>query len=254
MRHLRQLAWAAVAAAATAAPAAAQTTGGTGGNLGGNGTTGGTTINTGGGTTGGTNGSSSGETFTPPPLAVVEQAPQIRAPSAYVTTNSKVAASNFLGPTAVELRLQGLLANSRNASFAPGALGTQVFPTTTTGTGATARTGGAAGATGRAGGTGSVVSETGGQLVTLPRQIAYTSQLKFAPAPVVAPRLQNNLRDILSRAPTLTNAAGVQVQVDGNAVLLRGNVRDADEARLVEGLVRLTPGVGRITNELAYPR
>lgn len=250
MRHLRQLAWAAVAAAATAAPAAAQTTGG---NLGGNGTTGGTTINTGGGTTGGTGGLSSGDSFTIPALTV-EQAPQIRSPSSYTTTNNKVAASNFLGASAIELRLQGVLANNRNASYAPGGLGNQVFPTTTTGTGATARTGGAAGATGRAGGAGSMVSETGGQLVTLPRQIAYTSQLKFAPAPVAAPRLQSSLRDILSRAPTLTNAAGVQVQVDGNAVLLRGTVRDADEARLVEGLVRLTPGVGRITNELAYPR
>ena len=46
----------------------------------------------------------------------------------------------------------------------------------------------------------------------------------------------------------------VQVQVDGSAVVLRGAVRDGDEARLVEGLVRLTPGVGRVANELSYPR
>ena len=47
------------------------------------------------------------------------------------------------------------------------------------------------------------------------------------------------------RSVPLTNA--------NNNVTLRGTVKDDDEARLVEGLVRITPGVGAIKNELAFP-
>jgi hypothetical protein len=107
---------------------------------------------------------------------------------------------------------------------------------------------------GQRGGTGSVLNTDPGQVVALPRQIAYTAQLKFATPPVAAPRLQADLRGVIDRAGLTVPAGNVQVQVDGTAVVLRGAVRDGDEARLVEGLVRLTPGVGRITNELSYPR
>ena len=53
---------------------------------------------------------------------------------------------------------------------------------------------------------------------------------------------------------TLSNPAGVQVlTTPDNNVVLRGTVRDAREARLVEGMVRLTPGVAYIKNELTFP-
>ncbi len=265
MRNLRRLAWAAVAAAATASPAAAQQGGGTGGT--GGTTTGGnlgnfTTNNTGntgsglstdgstasGGSTGGssgTTGSLGGAQLT------VEKAPVINSPTAYITGSGtgKVQASNFLAPTYTELRAQGILVNARNANYAPGSFGNPVFGTTTGATGATAATTGRAGATG-----GGLSTDPGGQLVQLPRQIAYSAQLKFAVPPIPAPRLQADLRGVIDRAPSLANPAGVQLQVNGNAVVLRGSVRDGDEARLVEGLVRLTPGVGRIANELTFPR
>ncbi|MBX9579943.1 MAG: BON domain-containing protein [Gemmataceae bacterium] len=87
--------------------------------------------------------------------------------------------------------------------------------------------------------------------------IAYPAQVRFAAPPVTPTAVQADLRGVIDRTPTsmLANPAGVQVQVaDGNTVVLRGAVRDEDEARLVEGLVRLTPGVRGIKNELSYPR
>jgi osmotically-inducible protein OsmY len=42
----------------------------------------------------------------------------------------------------------------------------------------------------------------------------------------------------------------VAVQVDGRTVTLRGEVSSDDERRHVESLVRITPGVREIHNEL----
>ena len=257
MRTLRRLAWVAVAAAGTASPAAAQMA--TGGNLGAATTSNAQTIggnlaglNTAATTpTAGTN-STSGTTSgsnNSPALTAVESAPQIKAPSTYGTTNPNktIQSSNFLAPSFANPYYQGVLAKARTGTTNPGGFGDLTFGTAT---GATATPGGARGGTTGTGQT----TDPGGQLVTLPRQIAYPAQLKFAVAPIVAPRLQADLRGLLDRAPSLANPAGVQVQVDGNMVVLRGAVKDGDEARLVEGLVRLTPGVGRIANELTYPR
>ena len=262
MRTLRRLAWAAAVAAATASPAAAQTGGGgggaaSGGNLGNfqtNAPAATTTLNTA-GTTSGTTGpaGSTANAAEFPQLAAVEKAPQINPPSTF-SNNGKVAASNFLGPTYVELRSLGLLDKSRSAA-APAGLGNVVFAATGAGAGGAAGARGTTTATGRTGGTGTgQTTDPGGQLVQLPRQIAYTAQLKFAVPPLPAPRLQADLRGVIDRAGLAASPAGVQVLVDGNAVVLRGAVADGDEARLVEGLVRLTPGVGRITNELTYAR
>ncbi|MBN9521721.1 BON domain-containing protein [bacterium] len=264
MRNLRRLAWAAVAAAATASPAAAQMGGGGGGGGGGGNGGGGngggnlgnfqTTTPTTSSTSsaaGGTAGGSSGTTGSIGGAELyVERAPIIRAPSTSMTTASgKVQATNFLAPTFAELRAGGTLTNARNASYVPGGFGNPAFGTT--GTTATTTTTGRAGGIGGTGATGQT-TDPGGQLVQLPRQIAYTAQLKFAVPPMPAPRLQADLRGVIDRAGLAGNPVGVQVVVDGNAVVLRGAVRDGDEARLVEGLVRLTPGVGRITNELTY--
>ncbi|HYH65149.1 MAG TPA: BON domain-containing protein [Urbifossiella sp.] len=256
MRNLRRLAWAAVAALAAAAPASAQMRGGTtaptgtaptatGGNLGtfqnapANTAT---TLNTAGstGTDTGT-GSSTGSTGTQFQLPQVEKAPPISAPSTYGKNPASIQSSNFLGPSFANPYASGILANTRSGTFTPGGFGDPTF-------------GKAAAA--KAGGTGATfAADPGGQIVQLPRQIAYTAQLKFTPPTIPAPRLQADLRGLIDRAGLTVPAGSVQVLVgDGNAVVLRGTVRDDDEARLVMGVVRLTPGVSRITNELNYPR
>jgi hypothetical protein len=271
MRGLRRLAGAAVVAAATAGPGFAQqvgggaTTGGAGGfptgGLGGT-TLGGTTTGTGslGGTTTGTGGTAGTSSFGTTALVPVEQAPQIRAPSTYATTTAArggVNASNFLAPTFANPYYSGILANARNASIVPGGFGQPTFGTATSGATGTGATGGiGAGGFGRTGvGAGGIAAtDPGGVLVPLSRQIAYPAQVRFAAPPVAPVQLQTDLRGVIDRTSMLANPAGVRVEVNGNAVVLRGVVRDDDEARLVEGLVRLTPGVGVIRNELTYPR
>lgn len=256
MRNLRRLAWAAAVTAVIAAPASAQNRGGTttpttaGGNLP-------TTFQTAPATTtqtpaqtttdSGTNSGSAGTTIE---LSPVEQAPRISAPSSYAKAGGAVQSSNFLGPTFANPYYSGLLANTRTGTFTPGGFGTPTFGA------ATGARAGVTATTGRAGGAGggTFATDPGGQIVQLPRQIAYTAQLKFVAPTVPAPRLQADLRGMIDRAGLTVPAGSVQVQVDGNAVVLRGAVRDGDEARLVEGLVRLTPGVSRVSNELSYPR
>jgi hypothetical protein len=83
-----------------------------------------------------------------------------------------------------------------------------------------------------------------------PRAIAYTSQLRFATPAMTPVRMQTDVRAILDRSSVISNARGITVESDGAIVVLKGTVRDEDEARLVEGMVRLTPGVRDVRNEL----
>ncbi|MBY0513811.1 MAG: BON domain-containing protein, partial [Gemmataceae bacterium] len=87
------------------------------------------------------------------------------------------------------------------------------------------------------------------------RQIAYSAQIQFK-APVAPPgAMAADIRGTLDRSTMIANPRGVDVQVgDGGVVTLRGRVADGDEARLVEGMIRLTPGVREIKNELDFPR
>lgn len=249
MHELRRLAWAAVAvfaatpaAAQTTTPNAVQTTQPTTaaqGNAGGQ--TGQMSGNT--GNTGGTT------------LATVEKAPNITGVSAYNSTNSTntgVQQSNFLRNTFGNPYYQGRY--TATVAQAPGGFGALLYPATnTTGTGAGGRGQGGVGAAGAGGSIN--VQDPGGIIANLPRQIAYTSVVKFQAPAMPAGQMQSDLSGMISRATMISNPAGVQVTADAsNNVVLRGAVRDRDEARTVEGMVRMTPGVRKITNELTYPK
>lgn len=258
MRGLKTWAWAVALAALTAAPALAQTT---------TGTTGTTRTATSGLTTGGTggiNGSSSTSTglsgssgssgsnnisntnqaAVADSLATIQQQ-NLSYTSIGTTASSSLQKSNLLSgfyanPTAMGMGATGA-----------GAFGSPSFGTTT-GTGSV--TGGRGGATtgigGRAGTT--TASQQSGILIPLPAQIAYTAQMRFPTPPVATSQLTGELRSSIDNGG-LANPKAVQVIVTGTNVVLRGSVKDYEEARLAEGLVRLTPGVGAITNELGYP-
>ena len=86
-----------------------------------------------------------------------------------------------------------------------------------------------------------------------PRPIAYSATLKFAAPVTTAPVMQAELRNIISSSDRISNPANVQIITDGRTVVLRGIVADRDEAKLIEGMIRLTPGVRTIRNELQYP-
>jgi len=257
MRTLRRLAWAAAVAGATATPAAAQqpavsTTGGATATS--SSGLGGLTPGTGGGSTG-TGGTSSTGSNAGGNLGIqtIPQAPVISGLNltGTTTTNSAINASNFFGPSFANPYYQGTLANQR-ANVAPGGFGTTLYPTTG-GLG-----GGAAGGRGLGGAAGfggtRPRATVGGVLVPIPRAIAYSAQVRFPTAAAAPVQIVTDIRGILDRTAALGNPAGVSVQADGRNVTLRGAVKDEDEARLVEGLVRLTPGVGAIANELTYPR
>lgn len=255
MRHLR-LAWAVAAVVGYAGPVLAQggdrggaatsptSPASSGGNIGTPATVSPTSITTPTATSG-TAGTSGSSLSTMADLAsTVEKAPLINSPATYAKTLPKgMSAANVFAYTYANPLYQGVPLNSRN-NVNPGGFNTPTFGTTGTTAGTTGQ--------GRAGAAGGL-TDTPGQVVQLPRQILYATQLKYVAAPVAAPQLQSSLRAVIDRG-TLANPAGVQVVVDGTSVALRGAVRDEDEARLVEGLVRLTPGVGRITNELNFPR
>jgi hypothetical protein len=66
----------------------------------------------------------------------------------------------------------------------------------------------------------------------------------------VPPRVQTEAQDILSRSPRFQGNYAVTVDSRGPAVVLRGTVPSSREKRIAETMVRLTPGVRQIINEL----
>lgn len=82
------------------------------------------------------------------------------------------------------------------------------------------------------------------------RRPAYVSTLVFPVRTIPSGQMQIALRDIVKRSSALSQHGDVQVHVDGQTVVLSGEVADDRERRLVEGMVRLTPGVREVRNEL----
>lgn len=254
MRGLKT--WAcAVVVVATAAPAIAQQTGG-----GGTGTTGrtGTTTGTGGITSGGTttsggtsmSGGGSGATTSDGTgaglPAQVEAPPVITALTGSTGSSTDPVLGKFYGNPYYQGRDHTL------TNVAPGGFGAALYPA-----GATGRTGAGASTTANRTGTSAngrtSSTNMSGILIPLPVQINYAAEVRFASPPVAAPKLQGDLQTVVGTGG-LANSKAVQVVVDGNNnVILRGTVMDDEEARLVEGLVRLTPGVRNISNELTFP-
>jgi hypothetical protein len=267
--------------AAVAGPAAAQQT--TGGGSIPAATTGGTGTGTGTGTSqagGGTTGSTTQAAAVPDigSLGGVISGTASDTPAA----GGVISPSNFLGGSFSNPYYQGTYTNTAGT---PGGFGTVLFGTGAAGTGATgtratgaatARTttaagrvgganpfgtsaspfGGATGAGGRAGGFGGAAGATsafGGQVIPLPRNIAYTAVLRF-PTPAIVPAQRvADVQAVFARSTQFGGPAAVSVLADGPVLVLRGRVGSEDEARLAEGMVRLTPGVREVRNELTFP-
>jgi BON domain len=80
---------------------------------------------------------------------------------------------------------------------------------------------------------------------------ATTLKIKDMPAPETPLQVREDLRNMLAKSGQLDSKDAFRVLMDGPAVVLQGEVVDDDERRLVENMVRLTPGVNAIRNELA---
>ncbi|MCX7671474.1 MAG: BON domain-containing protein, partial [Anaerolineae bacterium] len=115
---------------------------------------------------------------------------------------------------------------------------------TTTGT-ATIR-GGAGRALNQQGG-GFTFAPAGGPIQNTP---FVPTVIGFSAPPITSPQVLAEVRAVIQRSESLVSRDNINVLVDGRNVILRGTVASDDERRLAEALVRLTPGVDEIVNEL----
>jgi hypothetical protein len=82
----------------------------------------------------------------------------------------------------------------------------------------------------------------------------YITTVGFRRGPRVTPEaMETDVRQSLARSPRLTNGQGIQVSVNGTTVVLRGTVANQRERRVADVLVRLSPGVRDVRNELKVP-
>jgi osmotically-inducible protein OsmY len=70
------------------------------------------------------------------------------------------------------------------------------------------------------------------------------------PARATLETIRPELQSVLSRATRLPSRDSIRVTTDGETVILRGQVRDERERRLAEAMIRLSPGVRLVRNEL----
>jgi hypothetical protein len=104
-------------------------------------------------------------------------------------------------------------------------------------------------------GFGNTNQQQAGVIVPQPTPIRFQVSVRFPTPPVVPAQMTTDLRGTLDRSTFLTNAAAVQVtSTTPGVVVLRGQVKDEEEARTAEGIVRLTPGVREVVNELQFPK
>src|SRR5262249_41879607 len=86
------------------------------------------------------------------------------------------------------------------------------------------------------------------------RNMSYVTELGFADAAPPVSQRAAELQAILAAADTLPSRQRIQVAVEGPVVVLRGNIADEQERRLAEAVLRMTPGVFTVRNELVPGR
>lgn len=85
---------------------------------------------------------------------------------------------------------------------------------------------------------------------TTRRSPSYSATVAFPHRAAVPSRIVTDLQAMLTRSSALSNSPNIKVSVDGNTVVLQGQAADEHDRRLAEGMVRLTPGVHDVRNEL----
>jgi hypothetical protein len=173
-----------------------------------------------------------------------------------------VAANPFLN-TYVNPYSAGMINTSGQATAAK-AFGQPVYAlfstATTSGTTQGGFAGGAGGGTGASGGIGGVVASTainggvgfGYNTYGQGRTYSYAA-VPGETVPMVVhsnPQLQTTVSDVLLRSTSFKALAPLNVTVNDSTVTLAGTVGSAKEKRIVEGMVRMTPGVRAVVNNL----
>ncbi len=79
---------------------------------------------------------------------------------------------------------------------------------------------------------------------------ATTLKIKGLPPPPTGAQVRTDLQTMIAQSPEVDPRDSVRIVIDGSAVVLQGQVVDDDERRLIENMVRLTPNVYQVRNEL----
>jgi hypothetical protein len=161
----------------------------------------------------------------------------------------QISPTNFLSSTYANPLYPGRPGSS-NIAPAAGGFGQPSFGNVTT-SNTTTTPGGLTGR-GGIGGTASVNSSYGpvGSVVS---PISFTAQVRFPAPPIQSPRLQADLQGFIDRASIIRQPGNVRIEVNGSTVILRGRAADDEERRLIEGMIRLEPGVHEVVNQLTVP-
>ena len=89
---------------------------------------------------------------------------------------------------------------------------------------------------------------------TLSRRTSnYTASPGFDYRPAGPSQVQGAVEQVLARSTSLSPSRNIRVAVEGPAVVLRGTVASEQDRRVAEALIRLTPGVFDVRNELEVP-
>jgi osmotically-inducible protein OsmY len=126
--------------------------------------------------------------------------------------------------------------------------------TTTGATGTAGRTG-LTGITGLAGGAAATANRfAGASSAGIRRAPGYLAEPTFDVPPRSRTELiRPDLQSLIARTQRLPSAANIRVSSDGDTVVLRGRVSSERERLLTEAMIRLTPGVRAVRNELEPP-
>ncbi len=99
-----------------------------------------------------------------------------------------------------------------------------------------------------------VQSFPGASSVGVRRTPAYATTIGFEYASPSPGSMQAKAQDAIAKASKqLKSNDSIQVAMDGDTLVLRGTAANANERRLAEALVRLTPGIYDVRNELEVP-
>jgi osmotically-inducible protein OsmY len=155
-----------------------------------------------------------------------------------VVSTSNLFRSHFANPMSA-----GLPSGTRQSGF-----GSPLYSTTTTGTTGNTGPGGTANINSRTNSTtGSVF---GASSVGVRRAPAYSTSLGFEYKQESSDAVLAKVMETLANASRLPNRKNIVVVLDGNTFVLQGTAANDHERRLTEALVRLTPGVREIRNEI----
>ena len=151
-------------------------------------------------------------------------------------------------------------AATANANTDP-TFGTAFANTATSGTGAAGGRGGAASQGSQGGATSNLTGSVDFTPINssgLRRNLPYSAEVNFegtptnpdAAAAIMEQRMLNNVTDMLARSSRVQAASNIQISMDQGVLVLSGKVGTDKERRVLEAMVRMTPGVRDLRNDV----